>query len=146
MGPIVTGHMLLDNSAWARLADPAVPADRAEEIATAIEAGQVSVSVPFLLEAGYSARNAAEHAALLAELLALPLAHIDDVVEQRALDVHRQLARVGHHRLPPVDLLLAALADRHELGILHYDTDYDIIATKTDLRFESTWLVDRGTI
>jgi predicted nucleic acid-binding protein len=36
-----------------------------------------------------------------------------------------------------VDLLLAALADRHRLGLLHYDHYYDAIAAGTDLRFES---------
>ena len=32
------------------------------------------------------------------------------------------------------------LADRHNLGILHYDHDYDVIAEKTDLRFDSVWV------
>ena len=80
------------------------------------------------------------------ELLALPHFPIDELVERRAVDAQRELARVGHHRLPPVDLLVAALADRHELGILHYDRDYDLIAERTDLRFESEWLVPRGTL
>lgn len=66
--------------------------------------------------------------------------------ERRALDAQAQLARIGHHRLPPVDLLIAALADRHELGVLHYDDDYDLIAETTDLRFESVWLAPRGTL
>jgi len=80
------------------------------------------------------------------ELLALPHFPIDELVERRVVDAQRELARVGHHRLPPVDLLVAALADRHELGILHYDRDYDLIAERTDLRFESEWLVPRGTL
>lgn len=62
--------------------------------------------------------------------------------EQRALDAQAQLARAGHHRLPPVDLLVAALAERHDLGVLHYD----LIAEKTDLRFDSVWLAARGTL
>jgi len=142
----VTGALLLDNSAWARLADPSLPRQRAEEIASAIEAGQIAVCLPFLLEAGYSARDARDHADLLAELVALPSLPIDEPVERRALDVQSQLARAGHHRLPPVDILLAAIADRHEVGVLHYDGDYDVLATKTDLRFESVWLAERGTI
>ena len=39
-------------------------------------------------------------------LLALPHFPIDGEVE-RALEAQRQLARAGHHRLPPVDLLVA---------------------------------------
>jgi predicted nucleic acid-binding protein len=142
----VTTTLLLDNSAWARLGDAALPAGGADEIADALEAGRIAACVPFLLEAGYSARSASEHDQLFAELLSLPQYHLDDAVEQRALDAQAQLARVGHHRLPPVDLLVAALADRHGLGVLHYDHDYDLIAEKTDLRFDSVWLADRGTL
>lgn len=138
--------LLLDNSAWVRLADAALPAQRADEIADAVEAGRVAACLPFLLEAGYSARNAREHDQLLDELLALPRYHLDDASEQRALDAQAQLSRVGHHRLPPVDLLVAALADRYELGVLHYDHDYDLIGEKTDLTFDSVWLATRGTL
>ena len=46
------------------------------------------------------------------------------------------LARAGHSRLPPIALLVAALADRHGVGVLHYD----LIAAKTDLNFQSVWL------
>jgi predicted nucleic acid-binding protein len=87
-----------------------------------------------------------ENDQLLAELLSLPYYRFDEATEQRALDAQAQLARVGHHRLPPVDLLIAALADRNGLGILHYDHDYDLIAEKTDLTFDSVWLADRGTL
>ena len=61
-------------------------------------------------------------------------------------DAQRQLARVGHHRLPPVDLLIAALADRYQLGVLHYDHDYDVLTERTDLRFDSAWLVPAGSL
>jgi predicted nucleic acid-binding protein len=142
----VTATLLLDNSAWARLADAAVPAERADEIAAALESGRIAVCLPFLLEAGYSARDAREHEQLLGELRSLPHCRVDELVEQRALDAQAQLARVGHHRLPPVDLLVAALADRHELGVLHYDPDYDLIAEKTDLTFDSVWLAPRGAL
>jgi predicted nucleic acid-binding protein len=142
----VTGTLLLDNSAWARLGDAAVPEERAAQLAAAVEAGQVATCLPFLLEAGYSAGSARDHEDLMDELCALPHFPIDELVERRAVDAQRELARVGHHRLPPVDLLVAALADRHKLGILHYDRDYDLIAERTDLRFESEWLVPRGTL
>lgn len=138
--------LLLDNSAWVRLGDTAVPSDRAAELATALEAGDVATCLPFLLEAGYSARNARDHSGLMDELLALPYFQIDEDVERRALGAQRQLARIGHHRLPPVDLLVAAVADRYGLAVLHYDRDYDVIAEKTDLSFTSEWLVPRGTL
>jgi predicted nucleic acid-binding protein len=142
----VTETLLLDNSAWARLADPALSDDRVTEIADALEAGRIATCLPFLLEAGYSARTARDHDELLAELLALPRFHINEEVEQRAVDAQRQLARIGHHRLPPVDLLVAAIADRHGLGVLHYDHDYDLLAEKTDLDIGSVWLAPAGSL
>jgi predicted nucleic acid-binding protein len=140
----VTATLLLDNSAWARV--EALPEECARELADALEAGQVAVCLPFVLESGYSARSAADHDELVEELLSLPFVAIDEPVERRAVDAQRQLARVGHHRLPPVDLLMAAIADRHGLGVLHYDHDYDLIAAKTDLRFASVWLAERGSL
>jgi predicted nucleic acid-binding protein len=142
----VSEALLLDNSAWVRLGDAALSGGRAGEIAGALEAGRIAACLPFMLEAGYSARSADEHDQLLAELLALPQYQLDAAAEQRALQAEAQLARVGQHRLPPVDLLIAAIADRHGLGILHYDHDYDVIAAKTDLRYDSVWLAPRGTL
>lgn len=142
----MTQTLLLDNSAWGRLADPALSDDRLSEIADALESGRVATCLPFLLEAGYSARSAREHDELFAELLALPHFHIDQDVERRAIDAQRQLARVGHHRLPPVDLLVASIADRHGLGVLHYDRDYDLLAEKTDLDVGSVWLAPAGSL
>lgn len=67
-------------------------------------------------------------------------------VEARAINAQRQLARAGHHRMPPVDVIMAALADTHGVGVLHYDADFDVLRAKTDLRFASVWLAARGTL
>lgn len=142
----MTAKLLLDNSAWARLDQRAVEQERADEIAGWLEQGLIATCLPFLLEAGYSARNARDHDELLDELMALPNITIDHRVENRAIDAQRQLARAGHHHLPPVDLVIAALAHTHDLGILHYDNHYEIVSEKTDLRFDSVWLAPRGSI
>jgi len=139
-------ELLLDNSAWARLGWPRLAAARADELAGFIEEQRVAVSLPFLLEAGSSARRASDHALLMRELQALPLLPIDEAVERRALAAQEQLARAGHHRLPPVDLIIGALADRHGVGVLHYDRDYDTLLAKTDLCFQSVWLAPRGRL
>jgi len=140
-------RVLLDNSAWARLRPPSsVPASRRAEVARALEAGDVVVCVPFLLEAYYSARSAMEHDELRCELESLPMVRIDEEVEKRVLDAQGQLARLGHHRLSPADVLIATMADRFELDVLHYDADFDIIAGKTDLQFGSVWVAPRGSL
>jgi predicted nucleic acid-binding protein len=45
-----------------------------------------------------------------------------------------------------VDLLIAAVAGSAELGVLHYDHDYDTIAQHTPLAFPSVWVAPRGSI
>jgi predicted nucleic acid-binding protein len=140
------GGLLIDHSAWIPLSDPALPDARAIELGDELEAGGLAVCLPFFLEAGYSARRAREYAELREELLVLPRVILDEASERRALDAQQQLLRVGHHRMPPVDLLIAALADRHELGVLHYDSDFDLILEKTDLEFHSEWLMPRGSL
>lgn len=112
----------------------------------AFAADEIGVCLPFVLEAGYSARDALEHASLLDQLSAFPQVALTSAAEARAVDAQRQLARVGHHRLPPVDLLVAAIADVHGLAVLHYDADYDAILERTDLRFASEWLAPRGSL
>jgi predicted nucleic acid-binding protein len=84
---------------------------------------QLARACHFSSSPGYSARSARDHGELLDELLALPRFDIDETAERRGLDAQRQLARIGHHRLPPVDLIVAAIADRRSIGVLHYDRD-----------------------
>jgi predicted nucleic acid-binding protein len=142
----VSVDFLLDNSAWARLEHHSLPAQRADEIATALEEERVGICLPFLLEAGYTARGARDHERLVEDLLHLHLLPVDEGIEWRAISVQRDLADNGHRRIPPADLILAAIADRYELAILHYDRDFDLLLAKTDLEFESAWLAPRGSL
>lgn len=138
--------LLIDNSAFSRLWDRRMERSVVESTAAAIDAGRIASCLPFVLEAGYSARDAESRAELTRRLLKLPFFSIDGSIERLALRAQEQLARSGHHRLPPVDLLVAALAHGHGLGVLHYDGDYDLIGELTDLRFESRWIAPRGSL
>lgn len=138
--------LLLDNSAWARLLGGAVPHERAKTIATWMASGELAVCLPFLLEAGYSARSAADRKSLMARFAELPRVTTDGEVERAALQAQRELTEIGHHRLPPADVVIAACAHRAEAGVLHYDGDYDMLAEHTSLVFESEWLASPGTL
>jgi len=139
--------LLLDNSAWARLELRTLPDDRRAQIATMIANGDIAVCTPFLLEAGWSARDAGDHDDLLDDLLRLPHLPIDRDVEQAALAAQRDLARRGHHRsASPSALLTAACAHTNAVGVLHYDHDYDHLIELTGLRFDSHWLAEPGTL
>lgn len=142
----MTGRLLLDNSAWTRLRASNLQQRRRDELSAWARERRLIACLPFVLEVGYSARSASDHAYLMDELHALPRLLIDEEVEHRAIDAQGQLARAGHHRLAPPDLIIAATADVHGVGILHYDHDFDILREKTDLRFDSVWLAPRGTL
>lgn len=107
---------------------------------------EIAVCTPFLLEAGYSARSAARHREMVVKFDRLPRIAIDGEVERMALQAQRELAEIGHHRLAPMDVMIAACAHRAEAGVLHYDGDYDLLAEHTSLAFESEWLAASGTL
>ncbi|HET7509158.1 MAG TPA: PIN domain-containing protein [Solirubrobacterales bacterium] len=138
--------LLLDNSAWSRLLSGVVPQERRETVSEWLNQQRLAVCLPFLLEAGYSARTASDHRELMRRLEHLPRLPVDSAVERVALDAQRELAAVGHHRLAPTDLVIAACAHLADGGVLHYDRDYDLIAEHTRLRFESVWLAEAGTL
>jgi len=138
--------LLIDNSAWARLASEHLDAGRAETVAAWMGDLQLATCLPFLLEAGYSARSGRERSAMMADLAKLPRVEIDKDIEAAALDAQRELADVGHHRLPPADVTIAACAHVAGMGVLHYDSDYDLLAKHTSLTFESEWLTQPGTL
>ncbi len=132
---------LADTSALARLARPAVDA----ALSPLIEAGQVATCGMVELELLYSSRGPDDYARRRQQLrdgfesLSMP-----DEVWQRALQVQAELARTSAHRgaaLP--DLLIAATAERHGVPVLHYDHDYDLIASITGQSVR--WVVPRGT-
>jgi predicted nucleic acid-binding protein len=138
--------LLLDNSAWSHLKSPRLSEERAAEVIAWMARGDIATSLPFLLEAGYSAQSGAEHQSMTADLEKLPNIGISSDVEERALRAQHELAKVGHHRLAPTDLIIAACAHEAGAGVLHYDHDYDIIAARTSLDFESEWLSPAGTL
>ncbi len=136
---------LLDNSAWARLWHPALPEDRRAELAAAITERRVHACLPFLLEAGYSARSTDDYAALRRTLGSLPVAAIEQPTEQRAVELQGDLVQTGHHRLPPVDVLIAAIAEHHGLTVLHCDKDFDVVRDRTSAVLSTEWLAPPTT-
>lgn len=132
---------LADTSALARLDRPAVDA----LLSPLIEAGQVATCGMVELEVLFSARSPQDYLRRGQQLrdgfeqLAMP-----DEVWQRALEVQAALARRSAHRgvaLP--DLLIAATAERHGVMLLHYDHEYDLIASVTGQVVR--WVVPRGS-
>jgi hypothetical protein len=138
--------LLLDNSAWARLASDRLDENRADTVAGWMAELELATCLPFLLEAGYSARSGTERAAMMSDLARLARVQIDRDVERMAMQAQRELAEVGHHRLAPADVVIAACAHTAGMGVLHYDGDYDLLAEHTSLAFGSEWLAAPGAL
>jgi predicted nucleic acid-binding protein len=66
-------------------------------------------------------------------------------VMARALEIQRMLATRSQHRgVGLADLIIAACAGVNDATVVHYDADYDLVATVTDQPVE--WVVAAGTI
>ena len=110
--------------------DPTVAAVLAEALAS----NEVAICEPVLLEYLNGARNLGEYDRFDETLRAVRLLYTTSDDWQRALGVHRMLAASGpgHQRsVRLVDLIIAAVAERHSYPIAHVDRDYDRIAGLT---------------
>jgi len=95
---------------------------------------EVAISEPVLLEYLNGARNTAEYARFDETVRAVRLLSTTPDDWRRALVVHRMLAESGpgHQRsVRLMDMIIAAVAERHSYPIAHVDRDYDRIASLT---------------
>jgi predicted nucleic acid-binding protein len=120
--------VLLDASAFWRLRIPQLDPDRRRQVAEWIASGSVATSTPLLLE------TRAGRDLPPVDPGELPWLWIGERAERRATDLQHQL-RAAHQHLsvPPLDYLIAAVAEDHGASILHYDSDFERLAANTDL-------------
>jgi hypothetical protein len=109
-----------------------------------LEEGAVATCSVVDLEILYSARSAADYEAVAGELGSIEHLPMSQTVFDRALDIQRRLAATGLHRIPIPDLLIAAVAVEHDLAVLHYDADFEAVASVAGLAH--TWVAPRGSI
>ena len=96
------------------------------------------------LEVGYSARTTREWDHLIGALAIFQRIETTATHVRRALQVQRLLcARSQRGRKIP-DLLIAAAAEELNVGVLHYDADFDLIASVTGQ--PCRWVVAAGTV
>jgi predicted nucleic acid-binding protein len=134
-------YYLGDTSALARLTHPAV----APRLAPLLESGLVARCTPTDLEAGYASPSPVAHRTMRHFRAAWPLVAMDQPVLDRAVEVQDELADRSQQRGAKIaDLLIAAAAEAAGLVVLHYDHDFDLIATVTGQPVE--WIVQAGTV
>lgn len=130
---------LLDTSVITRLRAPAVRA-RVE----ALDAAGLTRTALTDLEIGFSARNGGEWDRLVAALETFELVDIGPTDFTRARQVQRLLAARGMKGRKVPDLLIAAAGEGTARTVLHYDADFDHIASVTGQATE--WVVPRGSV
>jgi predicted nucleic acid-binding protein len=98
------------------------------------------------LEVLSSAHDGVEHRAIRRDRrLGYHLVPITQADFERAIEVQGQLAERGLHRAVAIpDLLIAAVAERAGLVVLHYDRDYERIAGCTGQPQE--WVAEPGSV
>ena len=121
---------LVDTSVIKRL-DRSTVREVVGPLAAAGRLGRASISD---LEVGYSARNAEEWDRLMAALDAFDAVETTAGHVRRALQVQRMLAQRSQRGRKIPDLLIAAAAEDLDLAVLHYDADFELIASVTGQR------------
>lgn len=131
---------LVDTSVISRLSEPAVRAV-VDPLTEAGQIGRAGITDP---EVGYGSRNAREWDQDMADLSVFKLVETTAEHVQRARQVQRLLASRSQRGRKVPDLLIAAAAEQDHLVLLHYDSDFDLIAKVTGQRCQ--WVVPAGTI
>lgn len=138
---MAVASFLADKSAYARLHHAAVW-DRMWPL---IERGHVATCTLVDLEILFSTRSPAEYEQVLAERRGYEQLPFEQVDWTRAVEVQAELARRSQTRAVGIaDLLLAAVAERHRVTLLHYDRDFETVAAVTGQLVE--WVVTVGSV
>ncbi len=133
---------LADKSALARLHLAAVTS----VLAPLIEAGLVATCAVIEFEVLWSTRSPSEYDNVRDDrAVGYEWLTTEDIDWRRALDVQGRLWATGRMRSVPLpDLLIAAVAERNRVTIVHYDANYDTIASITGQ--PTQWVVERGSV
>lgn len=131
---------LVDTSVLKRLGQVAVR----QAIEPLTQVGQLGRPRICDLEVGYSARTKDEWDHLIGALGVFKLVETTASHVRRALQVQRLLAARSQRGRKLPDLLVAAAAEALDLEVLHYDADFDLIASVTGQRCR--WVVPAGEV
>ena len=131
---------LADTSVFSRLARPSIVG----AFAPLAAGGQIALCSAVTFELCFASRSPADYTELKDLLSAFDSLPTNEADHRRGLYVQAALAvRSGHRAISLVDALVAAVAEAHDLTVLHYDADFELIADVTGQPQE--WIVPRGT-
>ena len=139
---MAVARYLVDKSAIARWHHPGVR----KVLAPLIEHGLVATCGITELEVLFSARGKADYRQIAEDRQhAYEWLPTEDTDLRRALSIQAELAGRGQLRAVSLpDLIIAAVAERHRVCVLHYDGDYEHVATITGQA--TRWVVPQGSV
>jgi predicted nucleic acid-binding protein len=138
-------RFLIDLSAWAHSGHPAVRASWEELVG----ADRLLCHPVFAVELLHNAINPRDYQELRSDLeQAFDWIWPDRETAEITLRLQQRLATAATagQRVKTPDLLIAALAVQHRIGVIHYDADYDVILARGGERLHSEWLAPRGSL
>lgn len=141
------GAMLLaDTSVWTNIRKKAAPLDSLEEFLAAITNGQIRTSPVVRLEMTWGARTvdeATRKAHALTTVVECPLT--PNIIDRAIAALDKMVGQLPDPpRVPIPDALIAATAQAHGLGVLHYDKHFEQLAAGFGI--PARWVTPRGTI
>lgn len=140
-----TMRFVIDTSVWARLATSPEVVEELKKIVELVSPIDLLVCPPVALEYGFTTPTGKAHSALTMQLQAFGKCDLhptqDDVLEIQSLLWTGGLLRAAG----AMDTLIAAYAMKNEAAVLHYDRDFEHIATVVP-GFSHRWILPRGSI
>lgn len=127
--------ILVDSSAWVEYLRATGSDVHARVRAYKDNTSQLSITEVVGMELLAGVGNADEERrieAIVAGLPLLPTVGLEDYVE--AADLYRQCRRAGETVRRMTDCIIAAVAIRNGVPVLHRDADFDVLARHTDLQ------------
>lgn len=140
----LVGPALFDTGVWTWARDRRFP-HLADWFNAEVEAGRVLVCDLVVLELTRLAPNEDRARGVAARLDAFESVPMPSKLWSRAREIQLLLSPGGdHRRVPPADLLLAGAAEEAGVPLVHYDRDYERVASVTDL--QHLWMVADGSL
>lgn len=130
--------ILADTSAWIDLQRGAPRAAAQRLGAHLSDSADIAVTEPVIMELLAGCRSDREVASTHRRLAALPMLRVGGLdTYERAAAVERACRRAGEPVRNGLDCLIAAVAIREGVSVLHSDRDFDAIARHTELQIEA---------
>ncbi len=135
---------LLDTGVWTWARDRRFP-QLASWFNAQVATGRVLVCDLVILELIRLAPNETRAREVANRLGAFQSVPMPTTIWSRARQLQISLAAGGaHRRVPPVDLLIGCAAEAAEVPLIHYDRDYERIASVSGL--DHRWLLPDGAL